>query len=151
MAWIEMIKTLTEAPARAPGAIRLQTLEPHMVADAHALLVLGYRNGGGHVGRFRNWLRWLTRDPEFDPSLCFLAIDAAGTPVGYLHCWDSAFVKDIVVHPDARRQGVATELLSHVFACLHQRGHTSATLKVAVDNHGAIRFYERLGMRPLVQ
>jgi ribosomal protein S18 acetylase RimI-like enzyme len=54
----------------------------------------------------------------------------------------------LVVHPLARRRGIATALLSRVFWEFRRRGVKHVDLKVQVDNPtGALRVYKALGMR----
>jgi ribosomal protein S18 acetylase RimI-like enzyme len=54
----------------------------------------------------------------------------------------------LVVHPLARRRGIATALLRTVFWEFQRRGVKRVDLKVQVDNPtGAVRLYKELGMR----
>ena len=112
----------------------------------HQLLILGYQNGGGSVPDYSTWLRALHTDPEFDPTLCFTVWDDSGL-VGVMHCWTSAFIKDLVVHPRARRQGTALALLNHGFHTFELRGEGWVDLKVMENNFDARRLYEKAGMR----
>ncbi len=84
-------------------------------------------------------------------SLCLGAFDPDdGRLVGYVvvsRYVEAWHVMNLVVAPDRRRRGVATRLLSEVFARTaggRQRGYT---LEVRVSNTAAIRLYERLGFR----
>ena len=109
---------------------------------------IAYARGGGSVGPFDAWWPGVRDDSEFAAELVFLAVDQRGDIVGAAHCWTSAFVKDLVVHPDARRRGIAEALLKTAFAEFRRRGDRHVDLKVQLDNPtGAIRLYERLGMR----
>jgi ribosomal protein S18 acetylase RimI-like enzyme len=118
-------------------------------AEAHRLLALGYADGGGSVAPYHGWWRALTSDTEYDPSLCFVVKTTSGEIVGFAQCWTSAFIKDLAVHPAWRRRGIGEALIHHVFAVFQQRGATTVDLKVEVDNpSGAVRLYERAGMRP---
>ena len=113
----------------------------------HRLMRAAYAGGGGSVGAFEAWWPALRDDAEFDASLCFLAIDGAGEIAGVAQCWTSGFVKDLVVHPRARRRGLAEALLLTVFQAFRRRGASHVDLKVELDNPtGALRLYRRLGM-----
>src|SRR5688572_26578841 len=81
----------------------------------HRMLEEAYRNGGGSVADLASWWSALSADAEYDPSLVFLVGDRSGVPVAVAICWRSAYVKDIVVATVARRQGLASNLLRHVF------------------------------------
>ena len=105
-----------------------------------------HRQGGGSVEAFHTWLPQLLGDSEFDPQLCFLT-DANGEAVAAAICWTSAFVKDIVVNEAWRRRGLGEALLRHSFLTFRARGANGVELKVQPENLGAIRLYERVGMR----
>lgn len=135
----------TLAPLTNPSAIRLLTLSPELAPQVHALLVLGYQQGGGSVPDYEHWHTAFATDPEFDPSLCFIAADERGL-VGVAQCWTSAFIKDLVVDPRARRQGLARALLNHAFEAFRVRGEAWVDLKVMENNHDARRLYETSGM-----
>ncbi|WP_341522845.1 GNAT family N-acetyltransferase [Pseudomonas sp. G.S.17] len=134
-------------PSIAPASQQVrQGFAPEDAMQIHQLLILGYQNGGGSVTDYPTWLRALHTDPEFDPSLCFTASDESGL-VGVMHCWTSAFIKDLVVHPRARRQGTALALLNHGFHTFGLRGEGWVDLKVMENNLDARRLYEKAGMR----
>lgn len=57
----------------------------------------------------------------------------------------SAWIEDIVVHPDYRRQGIGKQLLEHLLAWAKTRGATRAQLVADQDNAGAEMFYRGLG------
>jgi ribosomal protein S18 acetylase RimI-like enzyme len=84
-------------------------------------------------------------DYEFDPSLGLLAVDAEGV-VGMAQCWKSAFVKDLAVHPRARRRGVGRALMLAVFHEFAGRGATHVDLRTREENSNAQAFYRSLGM-----
>jgi ribosomal protein S18 acetylase RimI-like enzyme len=133
-------------PARWPAAVGVRTFTPADAAAVHALLVHGYRRGGGTVMDFDAWLPRMTEDSEYDARLWFLA-EADRALVGVALCWTSAFVKDLVVHESWRRRGLGDALLHHVFTTFARRGATAVELKVDATNPGAIALYERAGFR----
>lgn len=136
----------TVAPTAWPAALRLLEFSPELAPQVHALLVLGYQQGGGSVPDYEHWHKAFATDPEFDPSLCFIAADEHGL-IGVVQCWTSAFIKDLVVVPRARRQGFARALLHHAFEAFRVRGEACVDLKVMDSNHDARRLYETSGMR----
>src|SRR4051794_19762806 len=75
------------------------------------------------------WWAKRSGDAEFDPGLCFLAFDAAGLMVGAACCWTSGFLKDLAVHPAARRRGLGEALVREVLLALRARGVDHVDLK----------------------
>ena len=149
MHYVRMSKNLQE-PLQLPtwpGGVELSTLEDADAAKAHQLLVLAYAEGGGTVPQFETWWATLTGDSEFDPKLCFLVRNSAGQLIALAQCWTSAFVKDLVVHPGYRRQGLGKALLLHVFSAFKARSATTVTLKVQTANAVAMQLYGQIGMQ----
>ena len=143
-------RDLTEAvaPPTCPTGYRVRTFAADDAPMVHRLLEVGYAQGGGHIGAFEEWWPSLRDDDEFAPELCFLAFNERQDIVGVAQCWTSAFIKDLVVHPLARRRGIAAALLRRVFWEFRRRGVKHVDLKVQVDNPtGAVRLYKELGMR----
>lgn len=110
--------------------------------------------------RRREYVSWL----EDGTGLLFLARrEGAGEVVGYAVCrllpsgptFDfgpvRGEVESLAVSPQARGEGVGTALLGAVRTELQRRGHSHWSIGVAAANAGALRLYERLGFRPLVQ
>jgi ribosomal protein S18 acetylase RimI-like enzyme len=148
--WQRLRRDLTEviAPPACPTGYRVRTFAVGDAPTVHRLLEVGYAQGGGHIGAFDEWWPNLRDDHEFAPELCFLAVDERQDIVGVAQCWTSAFIKDLVVRPLARRRGIATALLGRVFWEFQRRGAKHVDLKVQVDNPtGAVRLYKELGMR----
>lgn len=75
--------------------------------------------------------------------------ECAGFVVFY--CNDTAsniaFITLILVSPQFRGAGVATELLSAVFSVIKKRGFKSCDLQVKKNNTSAISLYENKGFR----
>lgn len=145
---ILMTRRLVEQPPEPswPVGLTLETIKCSNAAEAHAIMELSYRGGGGQVPPFTEWWPSISGDAEFDASVCFLARDRAARPVAFIHCWSSAFVKDLVVHPNFRRRGLGRDLLLHAFAIFRARGVGEVRLKVRPDNLVAIALYRRVGM-----
>lgn len=138
-----------EQPRWPPG-IALKTLAPRPdrrdAKAAHSVLEAGFWEGGGGAPAFRQWWNALRKDREFDPALVFLAIRREEV-IGMAQCWTSAFVKDLAVHPHARRLGVGRALMLTAFQVFASRGAAHVDLKVREENETAQRLYRALGMR----
>lgn len=129
-----------------PQGIALSDYRPELAVAVHRLMELGYQAGGGRVPALDVWQQRFETDPEYDPSLCFIALDAEGI-VGVCQCWTSAYIKNLVVHPRAQGQGLGRALLLHAFKVFQQRREGFVDLKVLEDNLRAQRLYENAGMR----
>ena len=87
-----------------------------------------------------------------------VVIDPANQPAG-IHAFAAATLlldgeqnlcqlDSIVVHPDARRQGIGARLLRALLAWATQSGAHHFSLEVRAGNTPAIALYQRLGLRP---
>jgi len=128
-----------------PQDIELCTYSVEMAADVHHLMQLGYHEGGGRVPALDAWQKQFETDPEYDPTLCFIARDAEGV-VGVAQCWTSSYIKNLVVHPRMQGRGLGWALLFNAFKVFQQRREGFADLKVLEDNRRAQRLYESAGM-----
>jgi len=102
---------------------------------------------------FQRWQHRMDNDPEFDPSLWFLAIDGdqvVGTSLCRYKVDDDpemSWVSTPGVCRPWRRRGVGLALLQHSFAEFYTRGRRKVGLGVdALSLTGATRLYERAGM-----
>ncbi|MGZ7459465.1 GNAT family N-acetyltransferase [Pseudomonas sp. Ma2-10] len=129
-----------------PQGIVLSEYRPELAEAVHRLMERGYQQGGGRVPTLDVWQQRFETDPEYDPSLCFIALDAKGL-AGVCQCWTSAYIKNLVVHPRAQRQGLGHALLLHAFKIFQQRREGFVDLKVLEGNLRAQRLYENGGMR----
>jgi len=94
-----------------------------------------------------DWLAFMTKHDSFDPECWFLA-ERNGELLGVCLNWKEGWIKDIAVSPAARGKGLGEALLRHSFSRLHERGVSRFGLKVDARNPtGAVRLYERVGMR----
>jgi mycothiol synthase len=89
---------------------------------------------------------------DFDPAASLLA-EHTGEVVGFAlsRRWDAegvGYIAVLGVHPEHRRRGIASALLSSALARFAAEGLREAQLGVASDNPRAIRLYERAGMHP---
>lgn len=133
-------------PVIWPSGISLTDYRPALAEAVHGLMELAYQQGGGQVPALDLWRDQFETDAEYDPALCFIASDAHGL-IGVAQCWTSAYIKDLVVHPRARGQGLGRALLLHAFTVFQQRREGFVDLKVLEDNQRARRLYESVGMR----
>jgi ribosomal-protein-alanine N-acetyltransferase len=81
-------------------------------------------------------------------GVCLAAV-SSGRLVGYLICsrYETVWhVMNVAVDPDRRREGVASALLSELYARVGDK-QARYTLEVRRSNHGAIHLYEREGFR----
>jgi [ribosomal protein S18]-alanine N-acetyltransferase len=86
----------------------------------------------------------LTANPA---SRCWVA-EVEGRIVGIIVVWlvvDEAHVATIATHPDFRRQGIGTKLLSHALRQLIDEGAHSSFLEVRENNFGAQEMYRKFG------
>ena len=81
-------------------------------------------------------------------SLCFLARMANHRAVGFCSLWrvlDELHINNLAVLPEARRSGIATALLEHVFHAGNALGAQRVTLEMRRSNEAARVLYERFG------
>lgn len=139
---------------RWPAGVTVRTLGPKpdrkLAQAAHAVLEAGFWQGGGGAPIFRQWWKALRKDFEFDPSLVFLAIER-GEVIGIAHCWTSAFVKDLAVHPRARRCGIGRALMLTVFQAFALKNVPHVDLRVREENAAAIALYLSLRMQTIAR
>lgn len=109
---------------------------------------------------FDLWWAQHARHAQFDPSLWLIAWEGArpagerpagGHPAGALTAYDFTdlgFVREMGALPAYRGRGLGAALLLRSFEEFHRRGRHRVVLGVDAENHtGAIRLYERVGMR----
>jgi ribosomal-protein-alanine acetyltransferase len=86
----------------------------------------------------------LTANPA---SRCWVA-ELDGKIVGMIVVWliiDEAHVATLATHPDFRRQGIGTKLLSHALRLMMDEGARSSFLEVRESNLSAQEMYHKFG------
>ena len=96
-----------------------------------------------------------------DPATpVFVGVDDAGRVLGHGFCvlqhsggrlmeeHDTLYIDDICVDEAARGRGVGRALYDAILAFARERGCHTVTLNVWSCNPGAMKFYEKLGMKP---
>jgi mycothiol synthase len=125
---------------------------------AHAIEEASFLEHYAHVPiTFERWQQRLTT-PGPDWAQVFLA-EVAGEPVGLMVTTrqfepdqDAGYVRTLGVLPAGRGQGAAKALLLDCFAAAQRAGRKAVVLHVDVANvTGALRLYESVGMRPVLE
>jgi ribosomal protein S18 acetylase RimI-like enzyme len=94
-----------------------------------------------------DWLAFMTDNHSFVPE-CWFVAEEGDQLVGVCLTWKEGWIKDLAVAAGARGRGLGESLLRHAFARLNERGVRRVGLKVDARNPtGAVRLYERVGMR----
>lgn len=82
-----------------------------------------------------------------NPLAFWLVADDNGRVAGYIGSqtvMDETDMMNVAVHPDYRKQGIATALIVGLVEELRKMGSHSLTLEVRASNENAIRVYQRL-------
>lgn len=95
-----------------------------------------------------------------DDSRPIFVAEKAKVVVGYAFCIHqqyvdhdsrtdvkSLYIDDLCVDADARGGHIGQALYEHVLSYAREHGYYNVTLNVWADNVGAVKFYERLGLR----
>lgn len=157
--WQMEIK-LAERPADAvwPQGITTRTLVPGQDDRAiYEAYEATFSDHWGHIPvSFEEYAERRFTLKSFDPSLWFLAIDAAtGEIAGYSCCSleeDMGWVNNLGVKRAYRRSGLGLALLQHSFQKLYERGKPAVRLVVDGESlTGATRLYTGAGMQPVMR
>jgi GNAT superfamily N-acetyltransferase len=160
-AFLRMVIHMDTPPAEPawPAHITLRTMQPGEEADVIRSFRESFRDHWGFVEtpfeeELARWRAGAFADPEFDPSLYFLACEGEQI-AGVSLCWhdtfddpDMGWVSILGVLRPWRKQGLGLSLLRHSFAEFYRRGKRKVGLGVdAASLTGATRLYEKAGMR----
>jgi mycothiol synthase len=158
--WV-MERELDEAPTPAQFPAGIEVRPFHSGAEDAAVYQAvedSFKDHWGHVEvpfeeGFQRWLHRRDTDPDYDPSLWFVAVDGeeiAGVSLckpettGYTKM---GWVSTLGVRRPWRRQGLGLALLQHSFGELYWRGRERVSLGVDASSlTGATRLYEKAGM-----
>lgn len=109
-----------------------------------------------HPQTFEQWRTYTLDRHDFDPELWWLAEDGDELAGVALTSWhfsgdrEFGWVHILGVRPRWRRRGLGQALLQQTFHTFRDRGATRVGLGVdAESTTGAVRLYERAGMRPV--
>ena len=78
----------------------------------------------------------------------YIIAEIDGVHVGYGGMWiilDEAHITNICTHPNFRRRGIASMLLSKLMSIAASKGADRMTLEVRVSNVAAMKLYESMG------
>jgi GNAT superfamily N-acetyltransferase len=162
--WI-MLTELNGTPPEPiwPEGIRIETYQNFTDLEAIVRAVdeafadhWGYVDRSGDPERMKRVQHSLETDPDFDPTLWYLAfardeiaaVALCGPKMGEDR--QTGFVQTLGVRRPWRRQGLGLALLHLAFGEFHRRGYAAVGLGVDTQNlSGATRLYEKAGMRAI--
>lgn len=87
-----------------------------------------------------------------------LLIEVGGEAIGYaiffttfssFECRSGIWIEDVYVRPDRRRSGIGQLVMEHIAALALERGHARLEWCALDWNEPALRFYDKLGAKPL--
>lgn len=146
------------APATEVVLRRVGASDEPGLRTAYEIEEASFTEHYGHVRRSYEWWRerLVARGP--DGATVFLA-EVGGEPVGVMVTTrqfatdeDADYVRTVGVLPAGRGRGVAKAMLRDCFAAARHAGHRAVLLHVDVANvTGALRLYESVGMRPVLE
>jgi|SRR5690625_212282 len=124
------------------------TLRPLRESDLDAVIALEAELFGAQA-----WSRASYVEELHQPSRHYLAAVAGGELIGYggLFIAAESQIMTIGVHPDHRRQGVATRLLAALIDAARQRRSREVWLEVRAEDDGAQALYTAAGFSAVGQ
>ncbi len=160
--WDRMEITL-DTPPRSPDpvvGINVRTARTEEIDAVHDAWEDAQQDEFGSLSLTDEQFRYyfVDSEPDFDPSLWFLAVDDASDQiVGYVLGRlerpgdpDCGHIRYVAVRRAWRRRGIASVLLAWSFRDFYERGKRRISLAVDSESPtGAHLLYERAGMRPV--
>jgi mycothiol synthase len=160
---LEMLIEMQSPPQapQIPMGFAIQLFDRARLEDLVRADVEAFRDHWGQVERpfeeeLKQWTAWVENDPDFDPSLWFVAVSEDDDEiVGMSLCRsrtpedaDMGWVDALSVRRPWRRKGLAQALLQHSFGELYRYGRRKVGLGVDAESlTGATKLYEKAGMR----
>ena len=89
---------------------------------------------------------WCAIEDDKLLGYCFCRVDISFGPASTVR--KELYIDDLCVDETAREKGVATCLFTHVRMLAKMNGFQFITLNVWEGNDSAMRFYEKMGMKP---
>lgn len=87
-------------------------------------------------------LKSLPENATYIVALC----DGELCGIGSMYCvFDDCEIMNIAVSEGFRKKGVASEILDNLILVAREKGCSTITLEVAVDNESAIALYQKFG------
>ena len=159
---LRMVVELNEQPPdpKWSDGISIRTLQAHDVRAMIHAIDDAFKDHWGYVQHpfeieYEQWKHYMENNPEFDPTLYFLAIDGdeiAGISICEPKCHDDqemGWVDILGVRRPWRRKGLGLALLHHSFGEFYLRGKRKVGLEVDAQSlTGATRLYSKAGMHP---
>jgi GNAT superfamily N-acetyltransferase len=154
---IEM-KDAPDVPAW-PAGIIVRTFVRSDLEETTRAVRDSFSDHWGHVDTpfeqdLEEWKHWIDTDDDFDPTFWYLA-ESGGSLAGVALCTPKRYedptlgwIHTLGVRRPWRRRGIALALLQRALCDLYRRGKVKVGLGVDAESlTGAIRLYERAGMR----
>lgn len=158
-----MVIELNGEPATPswPDGISVRTMHPGM-EETRILQVIReiFKDHWGYLETpfeddLERWIHFINSKEDFDPNLCFLAMEGEEI-IGVSLCFpkqhddpDLGWVDTLGVRQPWRRRGVALALLHRSFQEFHKRGICKVGLGVDAQSlTGATHLYRKAGMHP---
>jgi mycothiol synthase len=158
---VKELDAVDPSPPKWPEGIGVRNFVPGQDERATLMAINGaFQDSHGYVERpfeehLADWTDRLKKNPEFDPSLIFLATagdEVIGTTFTRLHTPEdpeAAWLYTLGVTRPWRKRGVAQALLLHAFGEMRRRGRRKVVLGVDSDSPtNALHLYEKAGMHP---
>jgi len=164
--YYQMQTDLNETPEvpPSPDNIIIRTYDPATETEAvYRAFVDSFKDHFGFVEQpfehgFANFKHNLINEPGYDPNFWFVAVDGneiAGICLCRLKSSEDpqcGWVNELGVRRAWRKKGLGTILLKQAFAAFYASGQKRAALGVDASSlTGALRLYERAGMRSIRQ
>jgi ribosomal protein S18 acetylase RimI-like enzyme len=136
---------------KSVGELGAMLMETHYAFDPQRFLAAG-------AGAARGYASFLASVIESPEACVFVAEEEGGRVVGYVYAaleplsWKelrgpAGFIHDVAVREEARRSGVATQLLDAATAWLREHGAPRVILWTAAPNAAAQHLFRRIGFR----